>query len=93
MEFLLLHHAVDPSRGLQACCSGRNRRLQHLALRVVDGDALLSEGDDGEQWRAFHVTRLASGRTLGLATIWTIPPVIVIGIALVGIGPLIPWPV
>src|SRR5262249_34498812 len=61
-----------------------------LAVCVVDRDALPAEGYDGEQRRALHIARLAGWLTLSFTAILGIPPVLVVGIALVGIGSPIP---
>ncbi len=49
VHLLLLHHAVDAGGGLVAGRAARHRRLQDLALGVVDGDALIVERHDRQQ--------------------------------------------
>jgi hypothetical protein len=48
---LLLHDAVC-RRGLVAGRTGRDRRLQDLALGVIDRDPLVAERDDRKEGRA-----------------------------------------
>ena len=52
VDRLLLHDAVDAGGGLVAGRSGRDRRLQDLALGIVDRDPLVAQRDDGKDRRA-----------------------------------------
>ena len=51
VDRLLLHDAVDAGGRLVAGRAGRDRRLQDLALGIVDGDPLVAERDDRQNWR------------------------------------------